>query len=238
MSHYVKVIFSLVIFGCLHLCSGVAARADLIIVASDMPSPVVVADFSQFAGLAYIPTAGPVQIGNQVGLDIVFTSTNVNSVIGDARVTGGYGLNLNGIWENRTHVGLNVQDPGAAITFRFNNGPVRAVGGFINYVRGTDAPTAVVISALGFDNSLLETYNLVTLAPIVTPNSADAGAFRGIVRPDADIFGFSLSNAGVVLDDLTFSSATTPDPIPEPAALLLLGTGLAGLTFGVRKRRD
>ena len=51
----------------------------------------------------------------------------------------------------------------------------------------------------------------------------------------AVFFATSASGAGLSFDDLIYTPGSTP--IPEPSTFLLLGGGLAGLAFAVRRRR-
>lgn len=227
--HLIKVMIVLCSFG-----FGSAAQADLITSAAGITNPTVI-DFSEFNG-AWLYTAGPVQIGNPVTRDIEWFSTNSNAVIGNES----YGLGDNGSWTSGRvgYTGLNT-DAGS-MTFQFNDAPVAGVGGFVNY-----APVSYgtpIIEALDQNGVVLESYDLVANAPISTPNGIDEGAFRGITRAQADIYGFRLLNAFDVLDDLTFTGVPVGPPaplVPVPTlstwALLLLA-GLLGLTAFVRRR--
>lgn len=204
------------------LCLASISQATLITSSATIDSQVIV-DFSEFSG-GWIYTSGPVQIGNPVNLDVTWESTFSSSVIGN----GNYGLGDNGSWDSprNGYVGLNTRS--GDMTILFNDGLVSAVGGFLNYAPGHGTMS---ISALDASLAILESYS----PSISTPGGLNEGAFYGISRGDADIYGFRISNAYVVMDDLTFGGSGG-DPIPEPCTMLLLGTGLVGLA-GIGRRR-
>ena len=210
----------------LFLVSALPARADLI---TRPFGPSTVIDFDQFAGLGYNFTFGPAQIGDRVGLDVVFTGAPAgggNSGSGSVLGSGIYGLAGNGTWgEDRIYSGLDSRS--GFMTYTFNFGAVSSVGGFINYAPFDFGP--VRIEALDASGRVLEAYALQDVAPISTPGALNAGAFRGIRRNSPDITSFRLANAYAVLDDLTFGTA----PVPEPSTLVLFGTAAA---YAARRR--
>jgi hypothetical protein len=195
-----------------------------------------VVDFSQFGGPVdpsggpFIFTGGPVAIGGLVGEPIIWQSTNSNSIIGNPI----HALDTNGNWTTGRNGFTALNTSSGTMDYLFANG-VSGVGGFVNYAPCCGTP---FISALDIGGNLLETYNILTLAPISTPGPSggqfDAGAFRGILREQNDIFGLQLHDAFFVLDDLTFSRVP-PNTVPEPTTLALFGIGLIGLA-GMRRR--
>jgi len=202
------------------------AQAALITTNSLVNATVI--DFSD--QLAQQAVYGPVQIGALVGVDVtVESSSDSNGLYFNFSA---WGLGSNGAWGiPRTYVSLNESDD--SMLFAFNDGPVSAVGGVMNYARdmgGLD----LVITALDSRMRVLETYNITALADITT----NAGAFRGIQRSRSDISFFQVSGGEAnALDDLTFvSQRTRPTPVPEPSSLSLMWPAFAA-TVVLRRRR-
>jgi hypothetical protein len=229
-SYKVSTRFCFVARSAVFLLSIGLAHAALITQSSDIPSPSTAIDFSDFAGVNSVFTDGPIQVGNLVGVDVTFTSDNPDGAyIG----SGPYGLADNGAWDSTlTMAGILTDLAGTdpyTMIFTFNSGPVSAVGGFMNYATFDGSGFGdVYIRALAFDNSILEEWDITTGAPISTPGATNDGAFRGILRPTADIFGFSVSNSAAVLTNLTFSSEETSPSnpaVPEPGSIILLLSG-------------
>ena len=153
---------------------------------------------------------------------IVWTSTNEWSVYG---YNGGYGLDSNGYWtDNAAYVGLNTDNGDMTFTFRT---PVSAAGGFINYAPGYGSPS---ITAYDTSHNLIETAAL----SISTPYATNEGAFLGFAENSAVIRSFVLSNAYIVMRDLTVLGE--PAPVPEPTSMAMLATGLIAVGLGLRRR--
>ena len=138
-----------------------------------------------------------------------------------------------GSWDSgrNGYAGNNGRTPGDFARFTFST-PVSAVGGFFNYVPGDFIGAPFTILVYGAGNILLESYNIEALAPISTPSGLNDGAFRGILRGQADIVAFEFQNGVSVMDNLTY---TTRQQAPEPGTVALLSAALVGI--GLLRRR-
>jgi hypothetical protein len=180
-------------------------------------------DFSSISNCDYFG-AGPVALPNGV----TYTSSIGWSVVG---YNCGYGLDQNGSWSSFPHAGLN----SSSGWMRFNfSSPVSAVAAFMNYAPCCTGSGGVFIRALDQNNNVLDSYDVKALAPINTPWATNQGDFRGIVRNTNDIYALELADGYVVAHDLYWGNTSVT---PEPASMVLFGTGLAGLGAVVRRRR-
>ncbi len=202
-----------------------SAQASLITTSAPL-GPSTVIDFQQFSSVVFA-SAVPIQVGATVGEDVeVFGLGTFDSYVGPIS----YSLGGNGQWLTSADVNFRSAylpvSSSLAMEFVFNTGPVRGVGGFMNYAPGFGP---VLIEAYDAGGILLETYDLTTAAAINTAsNSINQGAFRGILRAAPDISKFRITASFAVMDNLTFTR------VPEPASLALLTLGAAGI--GIKRR--
>jgi hypothetical protein len=111
---------------------------------------------------------------------------------------------------------------------------MRAIGFDFKGSNGTQAPGAspasyrITVTLANGDTHTIEVAN-----PSFTSFS-----FIGFSSPDVDIASVAiatLAGGQPLIDNVSFSAAS--EPVPEPATMVLLGTGLAGVASFVRKRR-
>ncbi len=197
------------------------ASAALVTDSTGFPAGSLVITFSQFTGAnQFEGIDGPQQVGALVGANVVFTSANGQGWLSNYN---GWGLGANGNWTTAHNGYASVDDNGSPMVFTFAT-PVAAVGGFMSYYPGIGP---ITVEALGAGNVVLETYDLATAAPISAPTT-DGGAFRGIVRPGADIVALRIIGGYAVIDDFTFSSeGVAVIPTTSPLGLVALGLLLA-----------
>jgi hypothetical protein len=173
-------------------------------------------DFERYDGFV---TTGP----EMLNADVIFTGDQ-GSVLG-AFIAD---LNTNGLWGAGNHfaaTGLIGE-----LRFTFANGQqVKAAGALVNHFELPGFPFAVVVSAYGQNNQIIETHTVVV---DTAADSLNEGLFVGIVRPSADMRSISFKGYGVVVDDFAYTT-----PVPEPGTLALLAAGLGAVGFMARRRR-
>lgn len=192
------------------------AHATLVNDASQIALPSVVADFEGFDGLL---STGPVLVAPGV----TFTG-DAGSELG----ANNRDLGENGLWGgfgNHFAAGANVGE------LRFTFGQLSSgAGAFVNHYALSALPLGLVISVYGDNNQIIETHTVTVATDI---NGYDEGVFLGITRANADIRSISFKGLGVVVDNVTVTTA-----VPEPQTYALLLAGLALVGAAAKRRRQ
>ena len=170
------------------------------------------------------------------GLTFAFTGTGAPTcgacgvgIVSGASPSFGMSADNNALFVNASGTDFNVNT--LLIT---PSSAMRAIGFDFKGSNGTQAPGVsaasyrITVTLVNGDTHTIEVAN-----PSFTNFS-----FIGFSSPDMDIASVAiatLSGGQPLLDNVSFSAAA--EPVPEPATMVLLGTGLAGVASFVRKRR-
>lgn len=208
--------------------SACPGRAILVNNTSGFVNPVVTTNFNP---IPINSSGGPYLFTASNGDSIRFDSTNPGSVI---NYSGGYGFASNGFWNLLTMAGLN--SGSGFMDFTFIDGPVSAVGGFLNWAPGTNNPgtnnpNEMYIAALDGAGNVLETYGL----NFSTGGGTNTGSDYFIKRSTADIATLRLGDSFVGIANFTFDDAPGMAAVPGP--LPVFGVAAAfGYSRKLRKR--
>jgi hypothetical protein len=183
----------------------------------------IVETFSTFNGLV---GTGPVTLSN--GLSV---TSSIASTIGAFQAD----LGENGIWgagNNFAGIGdLSFESTSTLFdgSMTFNLGGAHfGAGATFSIFQLVAGASAITLEALSSSGTVLESTSFVV--NFANPALYNAGTFVGFQRATADIYGLRVIGDGFVLDNVSVA------PVPLPAALPLLLSGLAG-AFGVMRRR-
>ena len=198
------------------------AHAALISSPSAIPEPSHVITFNAYNGVS---TTGPVNVGAEVGDNVIFTSSPFAELGAASRALG-----TNGQWgAGARFVASDFVTASGELGFSFGSG-VSSVGALFNQFQTAAGGNHITLLAYDAEGNTLESH---VFSIDTSATGLNEGQFLGIQRASADIYGFGIADGTFVLDNLSYSAAPA---VPEPGTLLLMVGGLGLVGVALRKR--
>ena len=189
-------------------------------------------DLTAFANGNYNFTFGPIAVDGFtfIGAPTGGGNSGNGSVVGQ----GGYGLASNGSFGlPSVYIGV---DSGSGYAQLLGTTGYSQMGFFMNYAPGVG--NDATISTLDAAGNVIESFNLVTLAPISTPAGFNAFRFRGVAADPLagnSIYGLRFGGNYILVTG-TENGAVPVVPEPSTWAMMIAGFGLAGGALRYRRR--
>lgn len=186
---------------------------------------LVIEDFESFDGLV---ESAPVALSGGVTAQTTDVLGTYGAFNVDLGANGAWGVGNNFFGTGDLFLNSSTDYDGA-VTFSWTVGRTGAGADFSIFQLDGSATATILLEALSATGDVLESQSL--LINFNDSSSYNLMTFAGFLRPGADIYGLRASGDGLVLDNLAVA------PVPVPAALPLLLSGLAGLGAMARRRR-
>jgi hypothetical protein len=207
-----KIVFSLIAFAAISVGSAISARADLVIVSGNVPQTDE--NVLLNTGITGNPIFGTT---NQTQTSVRFASNeNITAPAnGQARIEGADG----------TLTQLTTDLPGFTFTSLILNIDANAAGSVtftVNQLVGAPLVATFALGAAGENFFTITAINGQRITSVLFTTDVN----------------MALTQVSDVAQIRIGGVAPIETPIPEPASMLLLGSGLIGLASGIRKRRN